>query len=124
MNRFDLYDVSVLESHHRGKADSPSGYAKLMGDLLLKTIDRKTEILTELSKGPIKPHQLHISSIRHGSVPGIHSVFFDSSADTIELTHTARHRGGFAEGALLAGQWIRGKRGLTPFRDLFQEYVQ
>ena len=60
---------------------------------------------------PPKPDELHYASVRVGSVPGTHSLMFDSPADTIELTHTARNREGFAAGAVLAAEWlVNGKR--------------
>jgi len=54
--------------------------------------------------------ELHYPSLRIGNVPGTHSLFFDSSADTIEITHTARSREGFASGAVRAAQWLAEKK--------------
>jgi 4-hydroxy-tetrahydrodipicolinate reductase len=65
-----------------------------------------------------------ISSTRVGSVPGTHIVGFDSLADTIELTHTARSRTGFAWGALIAAEWIKDKQGLFTMDDLFNDIVR
>ena len=63
---------------------------------------RKTEMVTDAFHGRPQPQQLHVSSTRCGTVPGTHTVYFDSAADTIELTHTARSRQGFANGAVHA----------------------
>jgi 4-hydroxy-tetrahydrodipicolinate reductase len=112
------YDVAVSEIHHRGKADSPSGTALSLGALILQTFRRKTELLTETPHGTIASHQLHVSSARVGTTTGTHSVTFDSEADTIELRHTARNRRGFALGALVAAEWLKGKRGFYTMQDV------
>jgi 4-hydroxy-tetrahydrodipicolinate reductase len=63
---------------------------------------------------------IDISSTRAGAIPGIHTIGFDGPSDTIELTHTARDRRGFASGALLAAQWIQGKRGWFSMMDVLR----
>jgi 4-hydroxy-tetrahydrodipicolinate reductase len=118
LGRYPEYDAAITEVHHSGKADSPSGTALHLGSLLLQALQRKTGILAEPAHGPIAPHQLHISSTRTGRVPGTHRVLFDSDADTIELTHTARNRRGFALGALVAAEWLKGKKGFYTMRDV------
>jgi 4-hydroxy-tetrahydrodipicolinate reductase len=117
-DRHPEYDVAVTELHHRGKADSPSGTALSLGSLLLQSFSRKSEILGDTSHGTIAPQQLHVSSTRVGHITGRHSVIFDSEADTIELSHTARNRRGFALGALVAAQWLKGKKGFFTMRDV------
>ncbi|MCX7984732.1 MAG: 4-hydroxy-tetrahydrodipicolinate reductase [Bacteroidetes bacterium] len=121
INRFHEYDVFIHEYHHKDKADSPSGTALSIGKLLLNTIERKKELLTETSHGKIHPHQLHITSTRGGTVIGTHIVTFDSFADTIEIMHAAKNRSGFALGALLAAEWIKDKKGLFTFEDIMNE---
>jgi len=118
LDRYPEYDVAVNEVHHRGKADSPSGTALTLASLVLQSMRRKTEILSETSHGQIKPQQLHVNSSRLGSVTGRHSVVFDSEADTIELTHNAKNRGGFALGAVVAAEWLKGKKGFYTMRDV------
>ncbi|MCS6937041.1 MAG: 4-hydroxy-tetrahydrodipicolinate reductase [Candidatus Bipolaricaulota bacterium] len=105
-DRFPEYDLWVHEIHHHQKLDSPSGTALALGEILLRTVRRKREVLIERPTSKIAPHQLQISSTRVGSVPGTHIVGFDSLAETIELTHTARNRAGFALGALAAAEWL------------------
>ena len=61
-----------------------------------------------------------MSSTRAGAIPGIHTIGFDGPSDTIELTHTARDRRGFAAGALLAASWIQGRRGWYTMADVLQ----
>lgn len=114
------YDVAVMEQHHRGKADSPSGTAGAIAEVLLKTLPRKTEILAGSPNAPLQPHQLHVSSARIGHTTGTHTVLFDSAVDMIELTHTARSRRGFALGALIAAEWLRGRKGVYTLQDVIR----
>lgn len=105
MAPFPQYEVAGIEMHHNKKKDSPSGTAKA--------------IAQELS-----PHYQQLppfSSVRVGNIPGTHSVIFDSSEDTITLTHTARNREGFAQGALVAAEWLQGKKGIFTLHDLLNE---
>jgi len=124
MNRFPDYDAFIQEIHHKNKLDSPSGTALTMGQIVLKNLNRKKELLNETSHDKIRPEQLHVSSIRSGSVVGTHVLSFDSEADTIELKHTAKNRSGLALGALLAAEWIIGKKGLFTMNDLFQDLLK
>ncbi|HTY59807.1 MAG TPA: 4-hydroxy-tetrahydrodipicolinate reductase [Bacteroidota bacterium] len=118
MDRYTQYDAAVLERHHRAKVDSPSGTALTIASTVLQGMKRKTEILAESPRGGIKPNQLHVSSTRLGSVTGTHAVVFDSDADSIELVHAAKNRSGFALGAVVAAEWLRGKKGFYTMRDV------
>lgn len=100
MSQYSEYDVAVWEMHHNQKKDSPSGTALDIAKHILAADPRKTKIVTDAFHEQPKPEELHVSSTRCGSVPGTHSVFFDCTADTIEITHTARSREGFANGAV------------------------
>lgn len=121
VNRINDYDVFGHEFHHNQKADSPSGTARSTAQILLDTLDRKTALVTQALDRKIEPHELHFSSTRGGSVPGTHSVYFDSPADTIEITHTARNRSGFASGALHCAEWLHGKTGFFSIEDYLKE---
>ena len=123
MNKFSDYDVFVHEFHHNKKADSPSGTAVMIGNILIDNLDRKKKVVTEELKRRIAPDELHVSSTRGGSIPGTHIVGFDSPADTIELTHTARGREGFASGVVTAAQWIQGKKGFYGINDMMKEIM-
>ena len=102
MEPWNEYDVSTWEVHHNQKADSPSGTALSIAKKILSNTKKKDEIVTDaFHEKPLK-NQLHVSSTRLGSVPGTHTVFFDSPSDTIEITHRARNREGFAMGAVHA----------------------
>jgi 4-hydroxy-tetrahydrodipicolinate reductase len=116
--KYPQYDVSISEIHHRGKVDSPSGTALTLGGAILQAIKRKSELVTETQHAAIKPHQLHITSTRMGAVTGKHAVLFDSEADCIELVHTAKSRAGFALGAVVAAEWLKGKKGFYTMRDV------
>ncbi|HSW36342.1 MAG TPA: 4-hydroxy-tetrahydrodipicolinate reductase, partial [Candidatus Limnocylindrales bacterium] len=124
MNRFSQYDVMVHEQHHKNKIDSPSGTAEMIGKILIDALDRKNAIVTTALNRQIGMHELHISSTRGGSIPGTHQVIFDSDVDTIVLKHTARSRSGFAEGAVLAAEWIQGKRGLYHINEMMHSIIR
>lgn len=123
MNKLEEYDVYGYELHHSKKIDSPSGTAKTIGDILVKNIRRKGKLLFDRAEGKISPNELHFASIRAGSIPGTHVVGFDSSADTIELKHEARNREGFAAGALMAAQWIKGKKGFYTIDNMMESII-
>jgi len=122
-DRADEYDVGIHESHHKEKADSPSGTALMLAGVLLERIRRKSELLKEPPHGPRKPEQLQVSSIRVGTTIGSHSVILDSPADTIELTHKAKNRAGFALGALLAAEWIQTKTGFHSVDEVMHDFL-
>jgi len=103
MNRFKEYDVAGLEMHHAQKKDAPSGTALEMCRRLEKSIERV--------------QQLDMTAVRVGSIPGTHTVMFDSAFDTITITHQARNREGFAGGAVEAAQWLLEKKGFYTLDD-------
>ncbi len=123
MNNFEEYDCAVWEAHHNQKADSPSGTAiDVAKKILEKSTVKKTLVVDAFHQKPQK-EELHVSSTRVGSVPGTHTVYFDSPADTIELTHTARNRDGFAIGAVRSLEWLveaakKNPAGLYSFEDV------
>jgi 4-hydroxy-tetrahydrodipicolinate reductase len=110
MNNFPEYDVGGFEAHHNKKLDSPSGTAKTLAEGALSRIDRKKKIVWETMNRKPQDDELHFPSLRLGSVPGQHSLFFDSPADTIEITHTSRSREGLASGAVQAAKWLTAEK--------------
>jgi 4-hydroxy-tetrahydrodipicolinate reductase len=108
VNTITDYDVLIHEIHHNRKKDSPSGTALSAAARVLKNLSRKKRVVTERLDRQIEPDELHVSSSRTGSVPGIHTLLLDSVFDSIEIVHTARSRGGFALGAVLAAEWLAG----------------
>lgn len=123
IDKFDQYDIGGVELHHNKKADSPGGTAKVLAEMLEKNIKRKNKIVYEIADGQIKPEELHFASARIGFIPGTHKIIMDSDADTIELTHTARNREGFALGAVLAAEWIAKKTGFYSVDDFMNELM-
>ena len=123
MDKFQDYDVFVHEFHHNQKADTPSGTAVMIGKILTDSITRKNKIVTEELKRKINPNEIHISSTRAGFIPGTHIVGFDSAADTIELKHAARGRQGFALGAIMAAEWINGKKGFYDINAMMKDII-
>ncbi|AEC02005.1 4-hydroxy-tetrahydrodipicolinate reductase [Parasphaerochaeta coccoides] len=116
---FDDYDALVSELHHAGKADSPSGTALMIATAIMDNVKRKKHVETGRLDRMRAADELHVVSGRVGSVPGTHTVIFDSPADTLELTHRARSREGFAYGALAAAQWIAdGRKGFFTLDDM------
>lgn len=120
---FDDYDAMLVENHHRGKKDSPSGTALEAARRLLSVYHRKSEVVTEALQRQIEPHELHVASVRGGSVPGTHELSFDSPFDTISVIHRARTRAGFALGAVLATEWLSGRHGFFSIDDFFSDLL-
>lgn len=128
MNNFDFYDASSWEMHHNQKHDSPSGTALEIAKRVVAGLDRKNNIVFGNFDGKPQPEDFQVSSVRLGSVPGTHTVAFDSQADTIELTHRARSRAGFALGAVTALEWLINKnpdgtekKGVFTTDDIFKD---
>ena len=101
------YASFIEEAHHSRKKDAPSGTALRLRELM-------SEYLGD---------NIPTSSTRAGFIPGTHCVGFDSEADQILLTHTARSREGFASGALLAAHWIKDRKGVYEFGEVINEII-
>jgi 4-hydroxy-tetrahydrodipicolinate reductase len=118
MNNAAQYDPFIHEWHHRQKADSPSGTALRLAEILLAKIERKKKIESAKVDGKIDPAALHVSSTRVGTFAGTHIVGFDSEADSLEIKHIAKTRRGFALGAVRAAQWLKGRKGVYTMDDV------
>lgn len=121
VNFLDSYDVMVNEMHHKRKRDSPSGTAEIMSKIITSNIDRKTGTEFNAINGEVDNSKLHVSSTRGGEITGIHTMYIDSLADSIELTHTAKNRTGFALGSLLAANWVQDKKGFYSFNEILTD---
>ncbi|MGZ3755848.1 MAG: 4-hydroxy-tetrahydrodipicolinate reductase [Mucilaginibacter sp.] len=125
MNNYPYYEVQVEEIHHVQKLDSPSGTAITIAEGILENLENKQEwvnVLTDSNSDAddnLKAEQLLIESHRIDSVPGTHTVIYDSEVDSIEIKHTAHNRNGFALGAVLAAEWLPGKKGFFSVSDMF-----
>ncbi len=115
---YTQYDCGIEETHHAAKKDAPSGTALMIASTIIRKSSRKDAIKSEPPPDGLKPNELLIASSRVGTAPGTHTVVFDGVSDAIELTHRARSRAGFAEGALLAASWIHGRKGIYTFEDV------
>ena len=120
MNGFADFDVAGLEAHHNEKVDSPSGAGREMGELVLKNIKRKKKMVADVKDRAILKEEFQLSSLRCGHMPGTHTLLFDSPAETISLSHTSRSRESFASGAVLAAEWMQGKKGCYTMKDLLK----
>jgi len=121
INKFEQYDISIEETHHKQKLDKPSGTAIRAAEYLMENLDRKAQIVNDDASGGNK--NLNIVSKRIENVVGNHKVIIDSPADTIILEHNAKSRRGFAEGALLAAKFIHNKKGFYKFEEIFNKLI-
>ena len=111
---FKEYNVQIEEIHHTQKQDAPSGTAITLAEGIAKesncegwTLSPKTE-----------PQKIKIEAKRIENVPGTHTINYTSEVDTLEITHTAHNRNGFALGAVVAAEWIIGKKGIFTMKDV------
>ena len=128
MDGFPQYDVSMEEVHHVHKLDAPSGTAITLAEDILGQVQRKqawvkgTLTAADGTVSGTNNHQadeLVVSSVRQGEVPGIHTICYDSDADSITISHSAHSRKGFALGAVLAAEYTAQHSGLLSTSDLF-----
>ena len=117
MNKFPAYNVRMEEVHHIHKLDSPSGTAITLAEGILENIDAKTSWTED--KEPTGD-QLEITAFRRDEVPGIHTIIYESDVDTLSMTHDAKSREGFALGAVVAAEFINGKKGFYTMDDLMK----
>lgn len=104
--KYGNYDVAGYEIHHTAKKDSPSGTAKKIASIIGENFPAKKN--------------LTFSALRVGRFFGFHEVIFDSASDEIRFSHNAHSRRGFAEGAILAAEFIKGKKGFHSFDEVFK----
>ncbi len=123
INPYKQYDVQVEEIHHIHKLDAPSGTAITIAEGILDQIDDKHSWVNTIEGSGEeiipKPDQLLIESLRIEEVPGTHTVLYSSEVDQIEFKHTAHSREGFALGAVIAAEWLYGKKGFYQVTEMF-----
>ncbi|NNE68675.1 MAG: 4-hydroxy-tetrahydrodipicolinate reductase [Pyrinomonadaceae bacterium] len=107
-SKFDDYEVFIEEQHHSRKLDAPSGTALKLKDLVSESYK----------------DEFSVSSTRAGNIPGTHRVGFDGTADQVLLEHTARSREGFAAGAVMSAEWVKGKQGFWEFTEVIEEVIK
>ena len=141
MNAYPQYDVTLEETHHIHKLDSPSGTAITIANAVTDNLDRKrswkeTAAIWQHEDGSVdvsrnaevgtafashEADELEVVALRRGEVPGIHTVTYESDVDTITMTHSAKSRRGFALGAVVAAEWMKdGKKGVFTMGDMMR----
>jgi len=109
------YNILIEEIHHLGKKDAPSGTAITLANDIIKLHPDKMRWVNKPASGK---EDLEIISIRRNLVPGTHFVKYSSDIDSLEVKHTAHTRKGFVLGAIMAGEWLYGKKGCFGMHDL------
>jgi 4-hydroxy-tetrahydrodipicolinate reductase len=120
MNPLNDYEISIKEIHHVHKLDAPSGTAITLANDLIANVDRKKK--WELNQAG-DPSVVKITAVREDEVPGTHIVTCESEVDTIEITHLAKSRRGLALGAILAAEFIKGKKGVFSMQDMMKKIM-
>lgn len=113
MSKFDSYQVQMEEIHHTQKLDAPSGTAISLAKGVIEN-----SAYTKWTLEEPESNEIHIEAKRIGTVPGTHTVTYNSPIDAIEIKHTAHNREGFALGAVIAAEWIVGKKGIFTMKDV------
>ena len=119
----DSVDVEITEAHHRYKADSPSGTALRMGEVVAKALNRDLKDCAVYGRHGLSGERprsvIGFSTIRAGDIVGDHTVLFAGNGERVEITHKAESRLTFANGALRAARWLMNKKnGLYDMQDV------
>jgi len=115
MSNYPEYEIALEETHHIHKKDAPSGTAIVLANDIIQN-HRSSENWVRETAG--KPGDIPIHSHRVEEVTGTHRVMYESPDDRIEIIHTANNRKGFARGAIIAAEWLKGKKGFYEMKDL------
>lgn len=109
------YRPTIEETHHLQKKDSPSGTAVTLAEAI---VSESLQLQKWVNHPGKEPDELPVISHRVEDVKGTHVVRYQSAIDTIEISHTAHSRRGFAQGAVMAAAWVLGKKGIFSMRDV------
>ena len=131
IGRVGGYEVRIGETHHTQKKDAPSGTAITLAEGIIDNLAAKRTWVNYApgieqaahrveSPAEVAPDQIEIDSRREGMVPGIHTVTYESEDDILELSHTIKNRRTLALGAVIAAEFLCGKRGVFGMDDLLQ----
>ena len=115
MSKFKNYKVSLEEIHHTHKLDKPSGTAITLANSIINRSDNNDWSIENEKEGTV-----FIDVKRIDEVPGTHSIFYNSEVDVIAIKHIAHNREGFALGAVIAAEWIIGKKGNFSMKDVIE----
>ena len=119
MAQFPDYTPDMTETHHIHKLDHPSGTALMLADQIIDELPG----LDGWSEAP-DPGKLLINHVRHGEVPGIHRITWESPVDSISIEHSAKSRAGFALGAVMAAEWLASRRGYHSIDEMMTELIK
>lgn len=114
MRNLKQYTISIEETHHTKKLDTPSGTAITLAEGIIGNSDKESWALDVTNKET----EIPIRAKRIDEVPGTHTVAYKSAVDTLEIKHTAHSRDGFALGAVIAAEWLLGKTGVFTMKDV------
>ena len=117
MNHFSEYDISIDEVHHSEKKDAPSGTAITLAEGIIENVNRQKKWVNQKTGNT---EDIFVESFRIDQVPGTHVVKYESAVDDIEIKHIAHSREGFATGAVLVAEWIKGKKGVLSMEDFLK----
>ena len=115
MNQYPQYEATMMEEHHSQKVDYPSGTAITLAEELIQNVGR---ISSWTDKPTIDMTELSVAAVRRSNVPGTHVVEWEAEEDLIQITHRAKGRKGFATGAVVAAEFICGKKGIYSMDDI------
>lgn len=121
MNAFPEYKASMSETHHIHKLDHPSGTAVTLANAIVGEVERLSQWAEQEGDGQLASDILPIAHERRGEVPGIHTIVWDSPADDITITHSAKNRDGFALGAVLAAEWLPSHPGIHTIQEMLSD---
>lgn len=121
MDNFNDYTPSMTEIHHIHKLDHPSGTAITLAEGL---IDKVQRIDAWSEEKTVPSNILPIYHEREGEVPGTHIISWDSDVDTITIEHKAKSREGFALGAVVAAEWVKGRKGFLTMEQLMHGLIK
>ncbi len=120
MKNLEEYSVEVEEIHHAQKLDSPSGTAISLAQQIIANNPNKISWQLDHAEND----EIPIYAKREADVPGTHTVSYRSEIDSIEIKHTAHSRQGFAKGAVIAAEWLKGKEGIYRMQDVLAEILK
>lgn len=121
MNSFPQYSPSMVETHHIHKLDHPSGTAITLAEQIVEESVKVDDWKEPDEEGNVPEGKLRIDHIRSGEVPGIHTIIWDSAVDEISITHSAKSRDGFALGAVMAAEWLAGRKGFHSIDEMLSD---
>jgi 4-hydroxy-tetrahydrodipicolinate reductase len=112
------YEPEIEEVHHIHKKDKPSGTAIALAETIIASKGKKTHWKLRDNKNESAEKEIMITSVRENEIPGIHTVTYTSPEDEIRIIHSAKGRRAFAMGAVMAAEWLQGRKGFFGMKDM------